>query len=427
MATIKKGTYRFNDALNFDSLEVRDDLFYGNCHFKLQPFTLEITQEICDIALSEYGVSIPVGSVNVQPYFETISAINNGSFSLLNYESISYIVDNPVYESVVGAYFGAYRIEVYHSETTPRWHEKFPVSSQYIIVTEDCEATDMMGKWFTENAKPVIKAGTYRFNDEIPYSTDYVVEGYLPFTFPFLETYIITCSAIIETSLDSSLKLSYITESISPPTDDFPTPQSVPVYRAGAWEFGQTITVTEDTAVSSEFATWFNDNAVELKAISGAWKFNNEITSIPYERFESSSTPDDREAFLDKYGIDVPHYHVAESGIGATLTRLAPAVVVGDMYVDGVATVFTEELLIGAILDDTNEYVAIPVVPSGVAGYSFDLGTEPQYVPIDTYNWLLDNAKPALKKFTRLYIGNSVASSGGKCFKRLTEQAVQND
>ena len=42
-----------------------------------------------------------------------------------------------------------------------------------------------------------------------------------------------------------------------------------------------------------------------------------------------------------------------------------------------------------------------------------------------TYDWFTDNVREytgeeTIRKFTRLYIGATVATSGGRCFKRLT-------
>lgn len=58
---------------------------------------------------------------------------------------------------------------------------------------------------------------------------------------------------------------------------------------------------------------------------------------------------------------------------------------------------------------------------SGVNGQVVDFGETEQTVTQEFYDWFTANAR-LLPKFTRLYIGNIVATAGSKCFKRLTTE-----
>ena len=71
---------------------------------------------------------------------------------------------------------------------------------------------------------------------------------------------------------------------------------------------------------------------------------------------------------------------------------------------------------------DNGSYVSLTdIVGEGAIGCGQTIEVlEDTEVPIEYGNWFTANTKPINKKFTRLYINETVASAGSKCFKRLT-------
>ena len=212
------------------------------------------------------------------------------------------------------------------------------------------------------------------------------------------------------------------------------------------WADSQIITVLEDTVVEDEaFATWFTENTQEVKAISGKRRFKDKLTpsysevsvTIPInftctynqisEDFLSytNSTLSFTRMNLDAdgclaywdddrfggyyYQCNPNDYRLwCTSYLGYSRETIEP--LLRETYPD------LPDSTIEEVLDNLS-------VCYGESIKTVDFGTEPQYIPIDAWNWIMENTDEVIaKKFTRLYIGDTAYSSGGKCFKRLTTE-----
>lgn len=246
MATIKKGTYRFNDVLAFNQ--------YWN------PQTVNFTS-------------------NNNSYFGFfLIAPAKNEYCLCYCDDVSTGSGKPAYGTTTsgGIPLG--------------WNTS--AVSQTITITEDQDVTDDFYTWFTANAKEqkVIKAGTYRFNDvltnaydlpefnswhiNIPFHIDVTTDSYGTHRAYCDQMYFYFNDDAGNEFVEASFNIVScdILEQLG-----YALPSSTFVYVEGSWktEYGkgiQTITIPNDTAVSAEFAEWFNENAVEQKQISGVWR-----------------------------------------------------------------------------------------------------------------------------------------------------------
>lgn len=122
-----------------------------------------------------------------------------------------------------------------------------------------------------------LKAGTYRFNDELISPSEMLTQAVNFNTFFYSATYgsvLMTCSSI-EAVTDSTVSY-YVID--AEPDGDFIFPKNYAVYQGaiGGWfvdnEYGaygegiKTIAVPEDTEVSESFYTWFDANTTPYTA-----------------------------------------------------------------------------------------------------------------------------------------------------------------
>ena len=175
---------------------------------------------------------------------------------------------------------------------------------QTITFTEEQEVSEEFYTWFTQNAKPVIKAGTYRWNDEITklIGLSANINFYVSYNFTSLGggKGQALCEGI-ETLEGNGIDWGVYTKliSFSNPTDqslaEAYTSVTLPLYpfrlyrafQNGEYDFPndnigvfmQSFTITEDTQVSPEFYAWFNANAYIPPTLSGTWIFNIKLTS----------------------------------------------------------------------------------------------------------------------------------------------------
>lgn len=134
----------------------------------------------------------------------------------------------------------------------------------------------------------IIKAGTYRFNDvltrpngvitqDVNFTCKASVEGVGEIS--------AVCSNIWVNPGDGTWSTPDLKYTVVQTTPDvgLPSGAGIVVHWAedGFWnnqyggEFLQTITITEDTEVSDEFAEWFNENAKIYTTVSGTWIIND--------------------------------------------------------------------------------------------------------------------------------------------------------
>ena len=281
--------------------------------------------------------------------------------------------------------------------------------AQTITVTADTEATEEFATWFNANTvevKPIIKAGTYRFNDVIVGSPnnngdDVFLYNNLPFTCTLINpygTFTGYCTGIkAQNHYIDGVEIYYSVETIEPPTPLIDVPNSdFNVYR-DSWsiDYGETfqvITVTADTEATDKFATWFSANTVEVaKPVikAGTYKFNDVLTVIPYETFSLESITDKRYWIVENHGLDIKPVVVGQDGMVATLTRFSLANTFGDVYIDGEPKEFFDRITCSAILD--GQELAMSVEVELFYGTTFTVLTEQEVSP-EFYDWFIANA-----------------------------------
>lgn len=170
--------------------------------------------------------------------------------------------------------------------------------------------------------------------------------------------------------------------------------------------FGQTINILEDFTPSDvdeeAFSTWFTENTTMLIK-AGTYKWNDTISN-PISFIEPNTVLE----------VSLPF----------------------NIYI-GEETLSFVTIRIGQV--DANRFVISYVLEGGTVINAYTISgtwedflqnittTYDIYVPTNFGLWANDNwqeysEEAPKRKFTRLYIGNTVASSGGKCFKRLTRE-----
>ena len=144
----------------------------------------------------------------------------------------------------------------------------------------------------------IIKAGTYRFNNVLTVPSKAFSENvnFITDTLFLGNTYTVSCNYIeMYNGNGDSVQLIYGVVSSVPSLEDLGIsfPFSAGVYDdewTDTYGIGvEVITVTADTEVTEEFATWFTTNAVEVvegKQISGKWKFNDVLTKPTFNLLE---------------------------------------------------------------------------------------------------------------------------------------------
>lgn len=173
---------------------------------------------------------------------------------------------------------------------------------------------------------------------------------------------------------------------------------------SGEW---QIITIPNDTEVSAEFYEWFTANAVEQKQISGVWKFNDGVFCHPYETYRiGGSDYEGKIEFLKTHGALCEPIDLSSIQEGLYFNCFAMGNTYGDMFVNGEPTELDSGVFIGIYADE--EYTGIGVVSvESLCGQTADFGTEPQYVSVDFYKWLVANAKQPSASVT--YNGSVIA------------------
>ena len=282
--------------------------------------------------------------------------------------------------------------------------------------------------WFTANATklimPVIKSGTYRFNDvltgtgkTVPVSASVLFTTRLTIAEDGFEVdSVLTCGGLNYggvTNTDGSWMVDYYVTDASPSVDKLGLipPLHIQPYDGNAWLLPsyQTITLPNDSEVSTEFAEWFSANA--NPTVRGKWKLNSTINCIPYDVYEvGAASPEQRQAFLDAYGANIVPVSTIVDGFTATVSRVSPGIVMGDMYEDGQPSDLSEGIVYEA---DVDGYGKVNGWESAdyFCGMTVDFGDELQAVSEVFYNWLIENAVP---------VADDVQISGTWKFKDTT-------
>lgn len=281
---IKAGWYKFNGVLTAPSQDLSVNI----------PFKIHVELS-ASVGMDEYTCS----KMKVMADGEVRYVLTEG-----NIGSAESGVEFP-YE--LTAYKGGWRTEYGYIDT--------------IEVQADTEVSDEFVEWFAISTNPtdepdepdtpdvpdttkVIKAGTYRFNDELDVALSSDVSAFFDFTLstnvPQFGVYTFNCyyMAVGEqpfvTEGVSGLYYSVRSVSPEPPTevaDDMLGGKAIYTNTHGWYsdyysEAIKTITIPNDTEVSEKFYTWFNANAKIYTTISGTWIINN-VPMWTYEHIQN--------------------------------------------------------------------------------------------------------------------------------------------
>ena len=264
----------------------------------------------------------------------------------------------------------------------------------------------------------IIKAGTYRFNDELTtLSTDGDITQKLPFTATLNSTTYTLGSITLGLRQDIDLEFAVMYNH----TND------VNQYRVywGGWSFGrefygenvQIFTVTADTEVDDTFATWFTENTTMLiKAGTYRWNDIPKDVSNINEFYPISLTLPDVSVEGETLSLSYDGVVVSNGRIGYRDYLSSPDDYNSIYYYNQESrwdSFYYSYLDAGYDFPSLRGYGQIFTV------------TADTYVPTNFGLWANENWKKheVKKKFTRLYLGDVAYSSGGKCFKRLSAES----
>ena len=134
---------------------------------------------------------------------------------------------------------------------------------------------------------------------------------------------------------------------------------------------------SEDLEVSEDPSTMI------IKA--GTYRFNDELNALPYDVLKwGFNAVEIRENFLSSYGIDI----VPLTFEGVTVSRVSIGNTFGDVFVDGVPTVFYD-----AIVFYSGNFNSVPL--SYVAGIEFTVPKDTEANEI-TFNWFTENTQKVI-------------------------------
>ena len=253
MATIKAGTYRFNDELTPPTPDSFSLAFNINGGLAGEGFP-DIYFD-SSLITTYYGISIP-------PYSNDYRLYYHGS-------------DVPFYTST-DKWNAAYTTMASAGVDIPElkgW-------GQIITVTTDTEVDDDKGTWFTENTQMLIKAGTYRWNDVLTAITidrlfiNFTTNGVLNEDYTIDYTQNQNCDALLILDDELGTSMMYVTNYIDDLNFGFVLGYTSEFKWNTMYEFalelgadipeikgyGQTITITEDQYAPTNFGLWANEN-----------------------------------------------------------------------------------------------------------------------------------------------------------------------
>lgn len=290
MATIKKGSYRWNGELteifpNIVGYELYEHInFYFDDEFYLTDSDIATIQSIAEELELSYPIPQEPGTYNARVNCSAIWSISPDYYSYIigDVECGEY---NEIFTLLYYLTSRDGRFDVYSDS---KWNKP---QYQTITVTDDTSVGADFYDWFNDNTEPgvennVIKAGTYRFNDVPTINSDVNRLGsLLAISLPF--SIVVDDGGITivdEPAYFKGLSVGYNPNIIQYVDIDN---SAVAYYFEGepGWDilylsaiyeygvdnpklkgYGQTITVLEDTEVDETFATWFTENTEPVGA-----------------------------------------------------------------------------------------------------------------------------------------------------------------
>ena len=311
-------------------------------------------------------------------------------------------IPNSVTSIGKSAFFATYVQNVYYYGTREQW-------AAISIGDNNKQLTNVKRHYLgTETPEVIqtIRAGVYRFRSELVDApiVDDNGNGWLEFdlvTTTEFELDGIRYSAKCSTGRvgkDSSGTTYFkcLCTYIDPPYSSVPGWQ-IPYANGWGIDSERLFHVLEDTEVSVEAYDWFTKNALEQRPISGVWMF--------YEDIESASDYDEFHYYSDGSPHEGIGFDYVISGICGDISF--SSFTFGRIWVPDGSTVDVYGI---AVYSDDQSGWYVPWVSRDFeyeghlysAGWqdsayrTVDFGKEPQYVSINFYNWITDNAERML-------------------------------
>ena len=281
MATIKAGTYRWNDVLTHPPYDDGGQTISANFTVSTvidsataQAIKNQIEAEgtQADFVIQDYSFVCAYSALRVYVHND-----ENYKYFILSYENPNVSIEpyDPVVEQLAPALlFGG--LEAYHSQF--EWGHPW---YQTITITNDTDVSNEFYEWFTANTveQKTIKAGTYRFKDVL--TNEYPRgEHYLNFT---VSSYVaqlgtdVTADCFKINMLSDAGDIAFYFNTTVPDLSSYGMtyPHFFWVYDPkNGWSIDaysdniQTIIVPYDQDVSAEFAEWFTANTKRLSTIT---------------------------------------------------------------------------------------------------------------------------------------------------------------
>ena len=391
MATIKAGTYRFNDVLTQGRF-YEDVNELNEVYFNYQTVAVTNGESVTLYCSAIYQEPFEVGS-------GSLSYICSSSDPDLTSLGITYPFGRYVYNGSYG------------TPDSDSWDYTYGTGIQIITITNDQEVTAGFLTWFTANAVEYKKiSGVWKFNDELTVPVDPVSEV-IYFTSNIGEdgSILAKCSAIGMalsdfggSSIPRGISLFYYVDSLEP-NPGFEVPNEYDVYFATStvkkgWytdSYGEGIKTldfgTEPQFISAPLYDWFTANAEEVqpelpdREISGAWKFN-EILYLPDHDIVQNVT------FKTQGFIEAFEGYEDAKIWDCSRMRITAGYV--QYYVDSTVPDF----------GGRPRYEYVYTAPDGTLGLGWvedslrvvDFGTTPQTVSGEFYNWVIANSEQTI-------------------------------
>jgi hypothetical protein len=245
MATIKAGTYRFNDVLSAPSGTIEQDINFA--------ISVSGHEAIADHLRVYYSASDNGG---------TLSEVVSIEYRITECPTLVGVIlpiTSTVYECVNGILVGG-----------DGWSDSFgdPEELQLITIPTDTDVSAEFGTWFAENAKPCI-SGVWKLNDSLVFSQGDIEESVnvsVDLTYEGVK-----CVAFVDTIyVDADAKeVSGNSYRVEP--EGTTLEEGIGFgYFNGSWDWetwGDVVNVfdfgTEPQPVSAEFYEWLTANAVQ--------------------------------------------------------------------------------------------------------------------------------------------------------------------
>lgn len=421
MATIKAGTYRFNDELSAPLASIRGEIPFVSQWSVPQEYLDALVQEGVDISGIDNPITIKGDIIDVglgsDGYFDmTYNITETNSFVLIEDEQMLF--------PELGERF----LYVKYSNGTRYWSYGFHI----ITIVEDTEVSAEFYEWFAENAaEQKYLSGLWLSHPEvsaIPYEI-------IPWNFDMGEEEALYSKYGIEIE-PMLVEGEYWAYGFTPVLtrcrfDADGTLLGSEIGGIGKFKnvgeedyyYAMTVTYAPDydTAhiipgnYNALSVDWVKSNFTELKALSGTWWIDTDSPAIPYEVIPYHSGREEEEALYNNYGVDIePIYYPPNNNTIYGGTPLLTMAYVGE---DGEILGYFKRI-INKVKEEGEDFYRYKSYTNIDSDYN-KITVIPGYYNAMIVDWFYQFATNV--RFARLYPSEVAYSSGGKCFKKLAK------